>query len=98
MSGLGPRSTLQPCVKTVEVHGHRGKDVLEVGFRLSEIAAAAQSETPNALRQRPLDAGAASIAFLPAFLILFQAAGLQGLMHALYVNYQAPGGDPPARC
>jgi hypothetical protein len=71
--------------------------VLEVGFRFSEIAAAAQSETPNALRQRSLDAGAAGISFLPALAVLFQAAGLQGLVCASCVNHQAPGGDPPAR-
>ena len=98
MSCLRPRFALQPCVETGEVYGRRGKDVLEMGFRLSEIAAAAQSETPNALRQRPLDAGAAGITFLPALAVLFQAASLQGLVGASCVNYQAPGGDPPTRC
>jgi hypothetical protein len=46
---LSSRFALEPCVETGEVDGRRGEDVLEVGFGLSKIAAAAQSEASNAL-------------------------------------------------
>src|SRR4051794_4469999 len=60
-SCLGPGPALEPSVDTGEVDGRRGEDVLEVGFRLSRIAAAAQSEAPDALCQGALDTGAAGI-------------------------------------
>jgi hypothetical protein len=54
---------VEPCVETGEVHGRCDEDVLEVGFRLSKIAAAAQPEASNALRQSAFDPGATGIAF-----------------------------------
>ena len=97
MSSLSPRSAEKPGVQTGEVYGRRGKDVLEVGFGLSQIAAAAQAADSNALRQGAFDPGARRITFLPALRLLLQAAGLQGLMFLLSVDHEASCGHPPCR-
>ena len=89
---------MEPCVQTGEVHGRRGEDVLEVGFHLPKIAAAAQPEAPNALRQSAFDPGATGIAFLPGLAFLLDTTRLQSFMRALSVNHQAPGGRAPTRC
>jgi hypothetical protein len=46
---LCAKAALEPCVEAGEVDGRCGEEVLEVGFGLSNITAAAQSEAPNAL-------------------------------------------------
>ena len=80
---------MEPCVETGEVHSRRGEDVLEVGFHLSERAAAAQPEAPNALRQSAFDPGATGIAFLPDLAFLLDATRLQSFMFRLAADNQA---------
>jgi hypothetical protein len=41
MSCLCPKFAVEPCVQAGEVEGRCGEEVLEVGFRLSKITAAA---------------------------------------------------------
>ena len=82
---------MEPCVQTGEVHGRRGEDVLEVGFHLSKIAAAAQPKAPNALRQSAFDPGATGIAFLPDLAFLLDATRLQSFMFRLAADNQAAG-------
>ena len=89
MSCLCPRVALEPCVETGEVDGRCGEEVLEVGFGLSKIAAAAQSETPNALRQSAFDPGATGISFLPDLAFLLDATRLQSFMLRLAADNQA---------
>jgi len=96
---LCPKAALEPCVEAGEVDGCCGEEVLEVGFGVSKIAAAAQSETPNALRQSAFDPGATGIAFLPDLAFLLDATRLQSFMLRLAADNQAggrlrlPGGD-----
>ena len=82
---------MEPCVQTGEVHGRRGEDVLEVGFHLSKIAAAAQPKAPNALRQSAFDPGTTGISFLPDLALLLDATRLQSFMLRLAADNQAAG-------
>src|SRR3954454_23293872 len=91
LSCLSSRSAVEPCVQTGEVDGRRGEDVLEVGFHLSKIAAAAQPKAPNALRQSAFDPGATGIAFLPDLAFLLDTTRLQSFMLRLEADNQAAG-------
>ena len=82
---------MEPCVQTGEVHGRRGEDVLEVGFHLSKIAAAAQSKAPHALRQSAFDPGTTGISFFPNLALLLDATRLQSFMLRLAADNQAAG-------
>ena len=82
---------MEPCVEAGKVDGCCGEEVLEVGFGLSNITAAAQSEAPNALRQSAFDPGTTGISFLPAFAFLLDATRLQGFMLRLAADNQAAG-------
>jgi hypothetical protein len=70
---LCAKVALEPCVEAGEVDGRCSKEVLEVGFGVSNITAAAQSETANALRQSAFDPGTTGISFLPDLAFLLDA-------------------------
>ena len=82
---------MEPCVEAGEVDGRCGEEVLEVGFGVSNITAAAQSETSNALRQSAFDPGTTGISFLPDFAFLLDATRLQSFMLRLAADNQAAG-------
>ena len=79
---------MEPGIQARQVHGGGGQDVLEVGLGQSEIPAAAQPEATDALRQSTFDAGAAGVALLPGFGVLFRAPGLQRFMLKTRVDRQ----------
>src|SRR5690349_5616554 len=59
-----------------------------MGLGQSEIPATAQPEAADALRQGAFDAGAARVALLPGFGVLFRAPGLQRLMFKTRMDRQ----------
>src|SRR3954469_8977744 len=73
LASFGRRNAAPPGIQSDDVDGECGEDMLAVGRGGTDIAAAAQTKRPYALRQEPLHAGALGIDLFPSFGLLLLA-------------------------